>query len=83
MEKIYIKARAKVNLGLSILENLALADNKGKTYGLSFGINKKRISYYKDLLLKLDLGLENKLYNKPCAISETGERRLPNGWIFK
>ena len=30
-----------------------------------------------------NLVIENKLYNKPCAISETGERRLPNGWIFK
>lgn len=54
---------------MTILENLALADNKGKKYGLSFGINKKRIEYYKELLTKLDLGLENKLYNKVTLLS--------------
>lgn len=29
------------------------------------------------------LVVENKLVNKPCGYSETGERRLPNGWMFK
>ncbi len=28
---------------MTILENISLADNKGKTFGLGFGINKKRI----------------------------------------
>ena len=54
---------------MTILENLSLADNKGKRYGLSFGINKKRIDYYKELLTKIDLGLENKLYNKVTLLS--------------
>ena len=35
---------------MTILENLSLADNKGKKYGLSLGINKKRIDYYKELI---------------------------------
>ena len=30
-----------------------------------------------------NLVINNELRNKPCAISETGERRLPNGWAFK
>ena len=30
-----------------------------------------------------NLVINGKLWNKPCAISETGERRLPNGWMFK
>ena len=30
-----------------------------------------------------NLVIKGKLWNKPCAISETGERRLPNGWAFK
>ena len=30
-----------------------------------------------------NLVIENKLINKPCAISDTGERWLPNGWILK
>ena len=29
------------------------------------------------------LVIENKLYNKPCGYGETGERRMPNGWILK
>ena len=30
-----------------------------------------------------NLVIENKLWNKPCAISTTGERELPNGWMVK
>lgn len=54
---------------MTILENLALADNKGKRFGLTLGINKKRIYYYKELLEELDLGLEDKLYNKVNLLS--------------
>lgn len=54
---------------MTILENIALADNKGKTFGLSFGINKKRIDYYKEMVKELNLGLEDKLYNKVLLLS--------------
>lgn len=30
-----------------------------------------------------NLVIENKLWNNPCAISSTGERELPNGWMVK
>lgn len=46
---------------MTIAENLSIADNKGKFYGLSRGLNKKRISFYKDMLSVLNLGLEDKL----------------------
>lgn len=46
---------------LTILENFSLADNKGKRYNLTSGVNKKRIDYYRELLATLNLGLENKL----------------------
>ncbi len=46
---------------MTILENLSLADNKGKFYGLSMGVNKKRIGDYKEMLAPLGLGLEDKL----------------------
>ncbi len=46
---------------MTILENMSLADNKGKPYGLKRGTDKRRIHYYKELLLQLDLGLEDKL----------------------
>ena len=43
---------------------MALADNKGKMYGLSRGTNKARIEFYREELAKLDLGLEDKLHVK-------------------
>jgi len=54
---------------MTILENLSLADNKGKKYGLSLGINKKRIEQYKELLKEVNLGLEDKLFNKVELLS--------------
>ena len=67
--RVYQNPSLGVSPNMTILENLSLADNKGKRYGLSFGINKKRIDYYKELLTKIDLGLENKLYNKVTLLS--------------
>ena len=31
---------------MTILENMSLADNKGKKFGLGFGTNKKRVENY-------------------------------------
>ena len=46
---------------LTILENMALADNKNKTFGLGKCVNKKRIEYYRTLLEQCNMGLENRL----------------------
>lgn len=46
---------------LTILENMALADNKGGAYNLRRGVNKKRIDAYRTQLELLKLGLEDKL----------------------
>lgn len=46
---------------LTILENMALADNKNKMFGLGKCVNKKRIDYYKSLLEQCNMGLENRL----------------------
>lgn len=54
---------------MTILENMSLADNKGKFYGLGRGTNKARISYYKELLAQLGLGLEEKLDVKVGSLS--------------
>ena len=54
---------------LTVMENLSLADNKGKTFGLSFGINKKRKGFYRGQLSDLGLGLEDKLDVKMGALS--------------
>lgn len=54
---------------MTILENMSLADNKGKFYGLGKGINKGRRSYYQELLCRLNLGLESKMDVKVGALS--------------
>ncbi len=46
---------------MTILENMSLADNKGRTFNLRRGTDKKRIGQYKDDLKRLGLGLEDKL----------------------
>ncbi|MBQ2004107.1 MAG: ATP-binding cassette domain-containing protein [Peptococcaceae bacterium] len=54
---------------MNILQNMAMADNKGKPFNLTGGINKKRISFYQEQLSRLGLGLEDKLYVKVGALS--------------
>ncbi len=46
---------------LTILENMALADNKNKHFGLGKCVNKKRVDYYKSLLEHCNMGLENRM----------------------
>lgn len=54
---------------MTILENLSLADNKGKAYNLGKGINKAKLEEYRELLQKLNLGLEDKLYTQVGSLS--------------
>ena len=60
---------------MTILENLSLADNKGKFYGLSMGVNRKRVDYYKSLLAPLGLGLEDKM-NVLAGSLSGGQRQV-------
>ncbi len=54
---------------LTVLENMALADRKGRRFGLSRGVEKKRAGYYQQQLERLHLGLENRLGQKVGALS--------------
>lgn len=54
---------------LTILENMALADNKNRSYGLSRGISKDRIEYYKTLIEQCDMGLESRMGTKVGSLS--------------
>ncbi len=54
---------------LTILENMSLADNKGKSFNLTPGVNKKRAGFYKEQLAFLGLGLEDKMDVKLGALS--------------
>ena len=46
---------------LTILENLALADNKNHSFGLTPAVNPAREQYYKKLLESCGMGLENRM----------------------
>ena len=63
---------------MTILENMSLADNKGKFFGLSSGINKARKEYYREILSQLGLGLENKMDVKVGSLSGGQRQRV---WI--
>ena len=54
---------------MTILENMSLADNKGRFFGLGRGTNRQLISYYKELLRQLNLGLEERMDTKVGALS--------------
>lgn len=59
---------------MTILENLSMADNKGRPFGLTRGTNKARISAYRDMLAPLGLGLEDKL-GVPVSALSGGQRQ--------
>ena len=46
---------------MTILENMSIADNKGKPYNLSRGVNKAKVEEYREMLRPLNLSLEDKL----------------------
>ena len=54
---------------MTILENMAMADTKGKPFNLRPGTDKRRIDYYRDSLKILGLGLEDKLDVKVGVLS--------------
>lgn len=54
---------------MTILENMSIADNKGKAYGLGRGVNKAKIEQYREALRQLNLGLEDKLHTKVGSLS--------------
>lgn len=67
--RVYQNPAAGTCPSMSILENMSLADNKGKRYGLSFGVNNARREYYREQLSTLGLGLEDKLNVKMGSLS--------------
>lgn len=54
---------------MTILENMSLADQKGSRLSLGRGTRNDRISYYREQLAKLGLGLEDKMNVKVGALS--------------
>ena len=54
---------------MTIWENLSIADNKGKNFGLSFGLNRQRKDFYRSQLELLGMGLENRLSTLAGSLS--------------
>ena len=54
---------------MTIMENMSLADNKGKRYDLTKGLNTKRRDYYRAQLELLGMGLENRMETVAGALS--------------
>lgn len=69
ISRVFQDPKAGTCPDMTILENMSLADNKGKKFNLHWGINKSRIDFYKQQLYLLNLGLENKLDVKVGALS--------------
>ncbi|MBR6208127.1 MAG: ATP-binding cassette domain-containing protein [Oscillospiraceae bacterium] len=67
--RVYQNPAAGTSPGLTMLENLSLADNKGKAYGLRRGVDRRRREDYRAQLSELGLGLEDKLDVKLGSLS--------------
>jgi len=59
---------------MTLLENMAMADNKNRPYNLTPGINRRRVEEYRSMLSTLGLGLEDKLH-VPVASLSGGQRQ--------
>lgn len=69
MGRVYQNPAVGTCPNLTLLENMSLADNKGRPFNLGTGVNKARVPYYKEQLSILGLGLENKLNEKVGSLS--------------
>ena len=69
MGRVYQNPAAGTCPGLTMLENLSLAGNKGRPFDLRRGVNRRRRDEYCQMLRELGLGLEDKLDVKMGALS--------------
>ena len=67
--RVYQNPSAGTCPNLTMEENMALADNKGRRFSLARGVDKSRRDYYRAQLATLGLGLEEKLDVKMGALS--------------
>ncbi len=55
--------------GMQIQENLALALRRGRRRGLSWGVKKDELDFYREALTRLDLGLQTRMTSKVGLLS--------------
>lgn len=54
---------------MSIVENMAIAARRGKKRGLSWGVTREEKEQYREMLKRIDLGLEDRLTSKVGLLS--------------
>ncbi len=59
---------------MTLLENMAMADNKNRPYNITPGVNRRRVEEYRAMLSTLGLGLEDKL-GVPVSSLSGGQRQ--------
>ena len=69
ISKVYQNPSVGTAPSMTVFENLSMADNKGKSFGFSLGLNKKRKEYYRSLLKELGLGIENQMDTEVKSLS--------------
>ena len=69
ISKVYQNPSVGTAPSMTVFENLSMADNKGKSFGFSLGLNKKRKEYYRALLKELGLGIENQMDTEVKSLS--------------
>ena len=62
--------------GMTILENMSIAENKGKPYNLGRGVNKAKLEEYREMLRPLNLGLEDKMGVQVGSLSGGQRQRI-------
>lgn len=72
--RVYQEPSMGVCPNMTLLENMALADNKNKPFNLKRGVDKRRQEHYKEVLAELGLGLEDKL-NMKVGFLSGGQRQ--------
>ncbi|MDR0889824.1 MAG: ATP-binding cassette domain-containing protein [Oscillospiraceae bacterium] len=60
--------------GMTILENMSIAQNKGRPYNLGFAVSKKKYDGFRETVRELDLGLEDKM-EIPVGLLSGGQRQ--------
>ncbi len=61
ISKVYQNPSLGTAPSMTVYENLSMADNKGKKFDLTLGLNKKRRGHYIEALSQLGLGIEKQL----------------------
>ena len=72
--RVYQDPNKGVASSLTIAENMSLADNKGRPYGLTRCVTKKNLERYREIVSSVGLGLEDKMH-VPMGVLSGGQRQ--------